>query len=465
MTEPIILPDYIGKFMDHFKKEGYEIYVVGGAIRDLILRKKTDNWDFTTNATPEEIQKLFPDSFYNNDYGTVSVPGILNQVPNDTKIIFEITPFRKETSYKDKRHPDKIEWAKTIEEDLIRRDFTINALAFDGKKIVDINNSIDDLNNKLIRSVSDPDKRFTEDALRLIRAVRIACQLGFLIEEQTRQSIIRNARLIQYISWERISAEFLKILASNHPSEGIVFLKNTGLLQYILPELEKCFAIPQKSPKRHHIYDVGTHSVEALKACSSTDPITRFATLIHDIGKADTYHKDDSELITFHNHEIVSGQLATIIADRFRLSKEQKKKLVTLVRYHMFTVSEKQTDKALRRFIKNVGKENLDEALALRIGDRIGSGAKPTSWRTELFKKRLIEVQKTPFAITDLKINGLDVMKILNLKPGPKIGEVLLEIFNLVVENKIKNDRKLLINHLSRFTINSSSGVATKGEE
>ncbi|OGK57110.1 hypothetical protein A3J15_02470 [Candidatus Roizmanbacteria bacterium RIFCSPLOWO2_02_FULL_38_10] len=393
------------------------------------------------------------------------MPGILNQVPNDTKIIFEITPFRKETSYKDKRHPDKIEWAKTIEEDLIRRDFTINALAFDGKKIVDINNSIDDLNNKLIRSVSDPDKRFTEDALRLIRAVRIACQLGFLIEEQTRQSIIRNARLIQYISWERISAEFLKILASNHPSEGIVFLKNTGLLQYILPELEKCFAIPQKSPKRHHIYDVGTHSIEALKHCSSYDPITRFATLLHDIGKADTFYRDNTGLITFHNHEIVGSQLAEIIAERFRLSKLHKHKLVTLIRHHMFSVSEKQTDKSLRRFIRNVGKEYLTDALALRIGDRIGSGAKPTSWRTELFKKRLIEVQKEPFKITDLKINGNEVMKTLSLKPGPKVGAILSQLFNAVVENKLENKKKVLLQELLRLSKSSKIGTATKGDE
>ncbi|OGK55102.1 hypothetical protein A3H78_03915 [Candidatus Roizmanbacteria bacterium RIFCSPLOWO2_02_FULL_36_11] len=461
MKTKLILPKEVFDFLTVFKKAGFEIYVVGGAVRDLILGRNTNNWDFTTNANPEEIQKIFSDSFYNNDYGTVSVPINLNS----QKLIFEITPFRKESNYADFRHPQKIEWSDTIEDDLKRRDFTINSIAFDGSKIIDPHDGQADLSNKIIRTVGDPDNRFAEDALRLIRSIRIACTLGFFLEDETRKSIQKNANLIQNISWERISMEFLKILGSPHPAEGITFLKNTGLLKFILPELEKCFAIPQKSPKRHHIYDVGTHSVEALKACSSTDPITRFATLIHDIGKADTYHKDDSELITFHNHEIVSGQLATIIADRFRLSKEQKKKLVTLVRYHMFTVSEKQTDKALRRFIKNVGKENLDEALALRIGDRIGSGAKPTSWRTELFKKRLIEVQKTPFAITDLKINGLDVMKILNLKPGPKIGEVLLEIFNLVVENKIKNDRKLLINHLSRFTINSSSGVATKGEE
>jgi tRNA nucleotidyltransferase/poly(A) polymerase len=445
----IELPKEVSELLNKFKKNKFKIYVVGGAVRDTLLDKQVDNWDFTTNATPEQIQKLFPDAFYNNIYGTVSIP--------QDKIIFEITPFRKESDYSDSRHPEKIEWAKTIEEDLARRDFAINAMAFDGKNIIDPYSGQKDLSNKLIKAVGDPDIRFKEDALRLLRAVRFTSQLGFLIEDATRNSIQKNASLITKISAERIRDEFLKILSDDHPSEGVLFLKSTGLLSHILPEVDICFTIPQKSPKRHHIYDVGTHLVMALKHCPSKDPITRFATLIHDIGKAKTFHKDEkTDLITFYNHEVVGKGQAEKIADRFKLSNKQKEKLVTLVAEHQFTVSETQTDKAVRRFIRGVTKEYLQDMLDLRIADRIGSGATPTSWRTELFKKRLEEVQKQPFQIKDLKIDGLDVMKILKIKPGPKVGEILKKLFDQVVEGKLKNEKKILHDYVSSSKIVSS---------
>lgn len=446
----IKLPKEVADLLSVFEKNKYQIYLVGGAVRNFLLGKTTDNWDFTTNATPEQIQKLFPDSFYNNIYGTVTV-----RVHHDTpqqNLFFEITPFRTESNYSDLRHPEKIAWAKTIEEDLSRRDFTINAMAYDGKNIIDPYEGQKDLSNKLIKTVGDPDIRFSEDALRLLRAIRFTSQLGFLIEDKTRDSIQKNASLITKISWERIRDEFLKILVSDHPAEGILFLKSTRLLSYILPEVDLCFKIPQKSPKRHHIYDVGTHLVMALKHCPSKDPITRFATLIHDIGKAKTFYKDEkTELITFFNHEVVGKRQTEKIADRFKLSNKQKDKLVTLVAEHQFTVSEDQTDKAVRRFIRGVTKEYLQDMLDLRTADRIGSGATPSSWRTELFKKRLEEVQKQPFQIKDLKIDGNQVMKILKIEPGPKIGEILKQLFDRVVEGKIKNAREDLLTYVKKI--------------
>jgi len=436
-----ILPTAIKKIIDDFKREGFLVYVVGGSVRDLLLGRTVTDWDLTTNARPEEILKLLPHGHYNNNYGTVIVKA--------GNYLMEITTFRKESEYDDFRHPQKVSWAKTIEEDLGRRDFTVNAIAFDGKEIIDPFQGQKDLQKKIIATVGNPDQRFAEDGLRLMRAVRLASQLGFVIEEQTRLAIKRNSSLIKKISWERIRDELLKIIGSDYPSEGILLLKNTTLLHHILPELNICFDVPQKSPHRHHIYDVGTHSIMALKHCPSKDPITRFAALLHDIGKAKTFRKDeDTGLITFHNHEVVSAILTKRIADRLRLSNQEKKKLITLVKYHQFTVSELQTDKAIRRFIKKVGKEYLNDMLILRTADRIGSGAKPTSWRYELFKKRLITVQKEPFHINDLKINGQDVMRILNLQPGPKVGQVLKKIFNLVVEKRMKNDRAILLKYL-----------------
>ena len=448
------LPEAMKNIFSIFKKNGFEIYLVGGAVRDFLLGKNPKNFDFTTNATPEKIQSLFPNSFYNNNYGTVSIPVEMEGLSSLKKTIVEITPFRKEEDYTDFRHPEKIEWAKTLEEDLARRDFTINAIAYDGKKIIDPYHGQKDLKEKIIRCVGDPDKRFTEDALRLLRAIRFASQLGFLIEEKTRKAIEKNSQLITKISWERIRDEFLKILKSDHPADGILFLRNTGLLKYILPELDVCFSIPQKSPKRHHIYDVGTHLVMSLKHCPSKDEITRFATLIHDIGKAKTFKKDEKTgLITFYNHEVVGKKLAEKIAERFKLSSKQKEKLVSLVAYHQFTVSELQTDKAIRRFIRNVGKEYLLDMLDLRVADRLGSGAKATSWRLELFKKKLIEVQKEPFKITDLKVNGYDVMRILEIKPGPKVGEVLKYLFEKVVKKKLKNEREVLLKEIEKIKV------------
>lgn len=444
------LPDYVVHFMEQFTTKGYKIYVVGGATRNIMLQKPIDNWDFTTNAKPEDILKLFPDAYYNNQYGTVTVP--LKDI-GEEPVLFEVTPFRKETGYKDLRHPSSIEWADTVEEDLGRRDFTINAMAYDGETMIDPFNGAEDLKNGLIRAVGEPDKRFSEDALRLIRGVRFASQLGFLIEEQTRDSIKRNAQLITYISWERIRDEFFKILASEHPDEGVLFLRNTDLLQYILPEVDVCFAVQQKSPKRHHIYDVGTHLVMALKHCPSRNVITRFATLIHDIGKEKTYRKDEeSQLITFYNHEVVGTKQAEKIADRFKLSKKQKEQLVTLVKNHQFTVSELQTDKAVRRFIREVGLDYVQDMLDLRTGDRLGSGATETSWRLDLFKKRIIEVQQEPFKVTDLKVDGNDVMQLLKEKPGPRIGAILKQLFAEVEEGTLKNEREQLLDRMKEIT-------------
>ncbi|KKS22463.1 MAG: tRNA adenylyl-/cytidylyl-transferase [Candidatus Roizmanbacteria bacterium GW2011_GWC2_41_7] len=439
MSHPIMsypkLPELPQQFLTKLHDAGYEAYAVGGCIRDLLMDRNTHDWDFTTNATPLEIQKLFSDSFYNNEFGTVGVPVLIQ----DHEEIYEITTYRTEEGYSDRRRPDIVSWGKTVAEDLARRDFTVNAIAYDGKKIVDP------------RAVGDPETRFEEDALRLMRAIRIATQLRFTIEPFTAESIRDNARLIHHIASERIRDELFKILKSEYAADGILLLKNHNLLYEIIPEFEKAFATEQKSPERHHIYDVGTHLIESLRNCQSTDVITRFATLLHDIGKPETYEKNDRGVITFYNHEINSTTIAHDIAKRLKLSKKDAGKLVRLVRWHQFTVDERQTDKAHRRFVRRVGKEYIDDMLDLRVADRLGGGARETSWRLELFKKRIEEVQQQPFAITDLKINGTDVMKELNLKPGPEVGKILKQLFKDVEEKRIENEREALLNSLKRF--------------
>lgn len=439
------LPKFVLEILKKFEKAEFEIYVIGGAVRDLLMKKDSDDWDFTTNATPEEILKIFPDGFYDNTFGTVGISH--ESSPNP----FEITTFRHESGYSDQRRPDKVTWGKTLEEDLKRRDFTINAIALKRKKdkkdqyeLIDPYKGQKDLDKKLIRAVGEPSERFSEDALRMMRAVRIAAELNFSIEEETLEAIKTNAALINKIAKERVKDELIKILASPTPYEGMMIFREVGLLQEIIPELEKTFGIEQKSPGRHHIHDVGTHSFLSLKNCKSTDPIVRFATLIHDIGKPQTYKKMENGTITFYNHEVVGTKIAKRIAERLKLSKKQSEKLITLVRYHQFTVDERQTDKAIRRFIRKVGKEYIKDMLDLRVGDRLGGGARETSWRLEEFKKRLIEVQKQPFTIHDLKISGNDVMKELSLKPGPKVGEILEKLFKEVENKKISNEKKAL---------------------
>jgi len=429
------LPEDVISLMKKVATAGGDIYVVGGAVRDMLMGREVKDWDLTTNLTPEQIQKIFPNnSFYNNLYGMVGV--VID------KQVYEVTTFRTENEYDDNRHPTKVAWGKSLEEDVQRRDFTINSLAINLEgEVFDYYGGEKDLKLKIIKTVGNADDRFGEDALRMLRAIRIATQIGFLIEEKTFESIRNNASKIQNISGERIREELFLILKSQYATDGIKLLKNSGLLKEIMPEILLGVDMEQKG---HHVYDVWTHSLEALRNCESDDPITRLATLLHDVGKPASMRIINGER-TFHNHEIIGSRIAQKIGKRLKFSNKELDKLFKLVRWHMFTVDDVQTDKAVRRFIRNVTPEYLDDMISLRRSDRIGSGAKETSWRWELFKQRLVEVQKQPFAITDLKINGEDVMKTLNIKPSRKVGEVLKAIFAKVEENPSLNDRELLL--------------------
>ena len=444
--------------LDKITKAGFEVVIVGGAVRDVLSKKSVSDWDLATNARPEEILKLFKNAFYNNRFGTVGVPlRVKGQGSRVRGQIVQITTYRKEEKYTDKRHPDVIVWGKTLDEDLARRDFTINAMALryaQGKplQLVDPYDGQKDLKNKIIKTVGDPNKRFGEDALRLLRAVRFATTLGFKIEEKTLSAIKKNAELLLAISGERIRDELFKILEKNMAAEGILLARESGLLRVFLPELDESFEVEQKSPKRHHIYDVGTHCVMSLKHCPSSDVITRLATLLHDIGKAKVADVTEEGIRTFHNHEVVGSRQALQIAKRLNLSKNQREKLFKLVRWHQFSVNENQTDNALRRFIRNIGVENIEAMMDLRIADRLGGGLQqPESWRLKLFRKRLKEVMTKPFTVTDLKVDGHDVMKILNIKPGPRVGEVLKKLFEEVADNPKKNTREYLLGRIPKF--------------
>jgi putative nucleotidyltransferase with HDIG domain len=475
------IPQEIQILTQKFAEKNYQLYAVGGAVRDLILGRDSHDWDFTTNATPDQILELFPQGFYANTYGTVVVsrrslqegqPIISKESKNKadyppeeflkmTGEVFDITTMRKESGYKDSRHPSNVEWTDNIQEDLARRDFTVNAMALDMKNFKDLDSDFElvdpfngkhDLNSKIIKSVGEGDKRFHEDALRLMRAIRFATQLHFNIEENTLNAIKKNAQLIQNISWERIRDELFKILASEDPYRGIIMLRETGLLQIILPELERCFGVMQEGPKHDRIYDIGDHSLLSLKTCPSPDPLVRFAALIHDVGKPDTFDTQEDGNVTFYAHDVVGARIAKKIGERLKLSRKEIDKLEILVRYHMFTVTEEQTDAAIRRFIKNIGLENIDDMIAVRIADRLGGGTETAvSWRMEEFRKRIDQVLEKPFSISDLKITGTDIMESTGLKPSREVGNILQKLFNEVLEDNSKNNREYLLQRVKEI--------------
>ena len=447
-----LIPEEILKTYKKIQEANFEIYLVGGCVRNMLLKKPVKDWDMTTNAVPEQMLKIFPKAFYDNKFGTVGIP-----IKNG---IIEITTFRTEHGYSDKRRPDSVKWGKTIEEDLARRDFTINAIALRittneqllTTNLIDPYEGQKDIENKIIRAVGNPKERFKEDALRLLRAVRIATEISFTIDDATWKEMVTDSPLIKHVSGERIRIEFLRILRNERVYEGIMLLKDSNLLNYILPELIIGIGISQTRPGRHHTDDVFTHNVLSLKFCPSTDPIVRFAALLHDVGKPKAMSKDKDNLVIFHNHEVAGAKIAAEICERLKFSKIDKDRVVNLIRWHMFGVNENQTDSAIRRFIRKIGVGNVKDMLDIRIADRLGSGRPADSWRLKLFKEKVEEQLKpAKFSINDLAIDGNDIMRELKIKPGPKIGEILQQLFTEVDENLSRNNKEFLLKRIKEL--------------
>lgn len=473
--EVSLLPLELVSVMDDFEAAGYDIFLVGGGVRNILVNKVPENCDLTTNANPEQslevLKKRMP--FYNNDFGTVSI----NVDVDGREELYEITTYRSEKEYSDFRRPDNVSWGKTLEEDVVRRDFTVNAMVIgrntDDQKweIIDLVGGIDDFEKGLIRAVGDPKTRFNEDALRMMRAIRFASKLGFQIELETLKAISEKSELLSKISKERVREEFMKILGSPYPADGVKMLISTGLMNHIIPEFLEGRGVAQGG---HHHFEVMEHALESLANCPSPNPLVRFASMIHDIGKPrsqrfkcrkcgkmyrdlpdDThrcvncgYVSQTRDMITFYGHEVVGARMAQEIAERLRFSRKEIEKLVTLVRWHMFAYQSEMTDASIRRLIRRVGKENIADLVLLRIADRKGSGAKTTSWRFLELQKRIGEQLYEPMEINDMAVNGNDVMEVLDVKPGPIIGKVLKELFDEVLEDTSKNDREYLLQRI-----------------
>lgn len=473
--ETALIPKEVETAFETFFNAGYEIYLVGGGVRSLLLNKRPENCDFTTNATPEQSLEVLKDfsPFYNNDFGTVSYKVTVEGVEE----LYEVTTYRSEKEYSDFRRPDNLAWGKTLEEDVVRRDFTVNAMVV-GKntqenkwEMIDMVGGLADFEAGVIRAVGEPDRRFGEDSLRMMRCIRFASKLGFRIDVETLKAVQKNAHLLEKISKERVREEFLKIIGSNYPVDGINLLISTNLINYFLPELLEGKEIQQGG---HHEWSVLEHSIQSLGNCPSHDPIIRLCALLHDIGKPRSqrfkcrkcgkmfrdlpeethtcancgYLQPTRGMITFYGHEVVGARMAKEIAERLRFNRKQIEKIETLVRWHMFAYQPEMTDASIRRLIKKVGKENIADLVLLRISDRKGSGAKTTSWRFLELQKRIGEQLYEPMEINDLAVNGKDVMDILNVPPSPIVGKVLRALFEEVIEDTTKNKREYLLKRI-----------------
>ena len=423
---------------------GFENFLVGGCVRDLAIDREPKDWDFTTNARPEEIIKLFPKTFYENEYGTV---GVVNEQTNDKTLkVVEVTPYRLESGYSDFRRPDKVEWGKTIEDDLARRDFSMNALAYNIEtgELLDPFGGIDDIKKKLICTVGKPEDRFGEDALRMFRALRLASELNFAIEHETQMAIMKHAGLLAHISRERIRDEFEKIIMSDTPALALDMSARLGLLNFISSEFEKGIGMEQNQA---HAYTVWEHLLRTLNhAAKKNFPLhVRLAAFAHDVAKPHTRKWLNGQW-TFYNHEVLGARLSkTILAD-LRFPKEIVEKAVKLVRWHMFfSDTEKITLSAVRRIVRNVGADLIWDLIDLRVCDRIGTGRpKETPFRLRKYKSMIEEAMRDPISVKQLVVDGAEIMKLTNTSPGPHIGFILEILLSEVLENPTLNTRDYL---------------------
>jgi len=461
------IPKEISQITETLENADFEAYIVGGCVRDLLINKTPKDWDITTNAKPEDIKRLFENTFYNNDYGTV---GVVNENTEEESLkVVEVTPYRIESEYSDARRPDSVEFSDSIEHDLHRRDFTINAIAYSISKgqIIDLYKGQEDLKKGIVRAVGDPDVRFSEDALRILRAIRISAELGFKIEEKTKNSIKKDAKMLEKIAKERIRDEFVRIIMSDRPMESIELTHELGVLRFIAPELEEGIGINQNQA---HAFTVWEHNLRAVKHSADKKlPLEiRISALFHDIGKPVTSRwSSEKNDWTFHGHDVVGGKMTKKILERLKFSKRQIEKIVKLVRWHLFfSDTEQITLSAVRRMVRNVGEENIWDLMDVRESDRIGMGRpKANPYRLRKYKSMVEEALRDPISVKMLKIDGAKIMEVTQETPGPKIGYILHALLEEVLEDPKLNTAEGLENMAKKFAKLNENELKKLGEK
>lgn len=438
------IPTKVQFIIDTFYNNGFEAFLVGGCIRDYLLNKTPKDYDIATSATPDQTISLFEKTIPTGlQHGTVTVV-----IENEN---FEVTTYRTESEYIDNRHPEKVEFVKNIKEDLSRRDFTINAFAYNHKKgLLDFFEGKSDLKNKIIRAVGNSDIRFNEDALRMLRAIRFSSQLDFDIDKDTLSNIEKNNLLINNISFERIRDEISKILLSNNPRKGLLLLKNTGLLTNIIPEFKDTFGFDQKNP--HHFEDVFEHSLSVLEKTPSILTI-RLAALFHDIGKPSCFNLDEKGIGHFYGHNIKSEEISRKILNRLRFDNKTIKETLKLIREHM-NVLDNPNNSNIKRLITRVGLDSIENLYSLQEAD-ILSLKDPSVATHKIVKMREVTnnilISKEPLSLKDLAITGNDLITELGLSKGKIIGDVLKKLFNIILDYPDLNNKADLLKEAKKI--------------
>jgi tRNA nucleotidyltransferase (CCA-adding enzyme) len=451
MSPKIELPEDVSFIISELSNKGFEAYAVGGCIRDVLLNKKPKDWDIATNALTSQVKEIFPKSIDTGiNHGTVTI--ILN------KINYEITTFREEGKYSDRRRPDKVFFTESLKTDLSRRDFTINAMAFNPNiGIVDLFDGISDIKNKIIKTVGKPEDRFSEDALRMLRAVRFSAQLNFQIDAETSKGIISNSKNIDKISVERIRSELEKIVISDYPSK-VKELYRLGLMDRILPELSKCFETLQNHP--YHIYNVGDHIVKSIENIESS-PFLRWTMLFHDIGKAYCRTTDDKGIDHFYNHGDISVRIAQVIMKRLKFDNKTMDKVSLLVKNHDLLL--KHSESAIRKATLLLGIDCMYDLFKVMKADKCAQNPR-------FLEKSNLEIKKIEnefetslknnhcMSKKELNING-DNLKELGITDGREIGMIMKILLDMVIESPELNKREELLELASLFYKNKINKI------
>jgi tRNA nucleotidyltransferase (CCA-adding enzyme) len=446
----LTVPDDVVELCKKLRDAGYEAWLVGGAVRDLLRGAAAKDFDVATSAQPADVTRVFGRKRTiptGEKHGTVTVLTERDGVKQHV----EVTTYRGEGAYSDGRRPDEVVFVRTLDEDLKRRDFTMNAIAYDpfDDKLADPYGGQRDLAARVIRAVGDPLERFSEDGLRAMRAVRFAAQLEFAIDPATERAIPEAIEVFKKVSGERVRDELVKILAARRPSVGLELMRTTGLLAASIPELLEGVGMHQN---RFHAHDVWHHTLAAVDATAlHGDPpwLVRFAALLHDVAKPRTAapKEDSPSENTFYRHESVGAAMADEICRRLKLSNSERESIVNLVGNHMFWYTPEWSDGTVRRFLSRIGVEHVDALFELRAGDvrARGQGEEPGPEIDELRARIADELTKaSALKIGDLAVGGADVMEVLGCKPGPIIGEVLRALLERVLDDASLNERDTL---------------------
>lgn len=433
------LPAAVQAMLDRLWSDGHAAYVVGGSLRDTMLGRTPADWDLATSAVPEETAALFPEAAYENAFGSVVVPS-----GDDAIGDVDITTMRSDHDYADFRRPHRVDFTDSIELDLARRDFTVNAIAWGAEanerpRLVDPHAGRDDLARQTLRAVGDPATRFGEDALRMLRAVRLAATLGFTIEPATFEAIREKAELVEHLSGERIAAEIRLLLAAEGRATGLRLLSDAGLLEHLAPELAAQRGVPQNKVPAEDLWD---HTVRSVGGAAGDPPHLRVAALLHDLGKPATMADG-----RFVGHEAVGADMARALLDRWHWPTAERDRVVHLIRHHMFGYVPRWSDAAVRRFIVKVGPDALGDLFQLREADNIGSGLAPEAGRLTELRARVTRELDSGAALDlrSLALDGTDLMNEFGWQPGPIVGTTLQRLLDRVIRDPSLNTRDRLL--------------------